>query len=202
MEEGTLVEWLKREGQTVQAGEPLFAIEGDKAVQEVEAIGSGILRLAPQAPKSARRSKSAPRSPTCSLRKRPKRSVPAMSRRSQQRPSGPPFPKRTRISKTEIVPSEPAVATSPGRGNRPRISPRAARVAAELGVDWKTLQGTGRTGRIRERDVLNAVARQRPGRRGRTAPHRGRFPPAALRSKPIAARSPLACSRDHSRRPP
>src|ERR1700721_2871118 len=50
MEEGTFVEWLKREGQTVQAGEPLFAIEGDKAVQEVEAIGSGIFRLAPRAP--------------------------------------------------------------------------------------------------------------------------------------------------------
>ena len=52
MEEGTFIEWLKREGQTVQAGEPLFAIEGDKAIQEVEAIGSGILRIAPKAPEN------------------------------------------------------------------------------------------------------------------------------------------------------
>ena len=52
MEEGTFVEWLKRDGQTVQAGEPLFAIEGDKAIQEVEAIGSGILRISPTAPEN------------------------------------------------------------------------------------------------------------------------------------------------------
>ena len=52
MEEGTFVEWLKGEGQTVQAGEPLFAIEGDKAIQEVEAIGTGILRILPKAPEN------------------------------------------------------------------------------------------------------------------------------------------------------
>src|SRR5580698_5704785 len=52
MEEGTFIEWLKREGQTVQAGEPLFAIEGDKAIQEIEAIGSGVLRIAPDAPEN------------------------------------------------------------------------------------------------------------------------------------------------------
>ena len=52
MEEGTFIEWLKRDGQPVQAGEPLFAIEGDKAIQEVEAIGTGILRIAPRAPEN------------------------------------------------------------------------------------------------------------------------------------------------------
>jgi len=39
------------------------------------------------------------------------------------------------------------------RGARTTISPRARRLAAELGVDWKAITGTGRTGRIRERDV-------------------------------------------------
>src|SRR6478672_11400213 len=52
MEEGTFVEWLKREGEFVESGQPLFAIEGDKAVQDVEAIGSGILRISPKAPES------------------------------------------------------------------------------------------------------------------------------------------------------
>jgi pyruvate dehydrogenase E2 component (dihydrolipoamide acetyltransferase) len=37
------------------------------------------------------------------------------------------------------------------------ISPRAKRVAAELGIDWTGLQGSGRTGRIRERDVRAAA---------------------------------------------
>ncbi|HET6324584.1 MAG TPA: lipoyl domain-containing protein, partial [Planctomycetaceae bacterium] len=52
MEEGTFVEWLKRDGEFVEAGQPLFAIEGDKAIQDVEAIGSGILRIAPGAPEN------------------------------------------------------------------------------------------------------------------------------------------------------
>ena len=41
---------------------------------------------------------------------------------------------------------------------KPTISPRAARVAAELGVDWTVLKGSGRTGRIVERDVRRAAA--------------------------------------------
>jgi pyruvate dehydrogenase E2 component (dihydrolipoamide acetyltransferase) len=48
------------------------------------------------------------------------------------------------------------------------ISPRARRVAAELGVDWSGVQGSGRNGRIRERDV-RAAAERRPA--GRLIPH-------------------------------
>src|SRR5438094_251616 len=43
-------------------------------------------------------------------------------------------------------------------GRKPTSSPRARRVARELGIDWTTLQGSGRTGRIRERDVRVAAA--------------------------------------------
>ncbi len=41
----TLVNWYKQEGETVRAGEPLFAVETDKATLDVEAPASGILRL-------------------------------------------------------------------------------------------------------------------------------------------------------------
>src|SRR5436190_16852091 len=51
MEEGAFVAWLKKEGDFVRAGEPLFSIEGDKAVQEIESIDSGILRITAQGPK-------------------------------------------------------------------------------------------------------------------------------------------------------
>jgi pyruvate dehydrogenase E2 component (dihydrolipoamide acetyltransferase) len=44
------------------------------------------------------------------------------------------------------------------------ISPRARRVAAELGVAWSDLQGSGRNGRVRERDVRAAAARAPAGR--------------------------------------
>src|SRR6185436_15973669 len=41
----------KQDGETVKAGEPLFSIEGDKAVQEIESIDGGILRIAVNGPK-------------------------------------------------------------------------------------------------------------------------------------------------------
>src|SRR2546423_10187720 len=50
MEEGTFVGWLKKDGERVEAGEPLFTLDGDKALQEVEATDSGILRRSPNAP--------------------------------------------------------------------------------------------------------------------------------------------------------
>src|SRR4051794_20840183 len=51
MEEGAFVAWLKKEGEVVKAGEPLFSIEGDKAIQEIESLDSGILRIGPNCPK-------------------------------------------------------------------------------------------------------------------------------------------------------
>lgn len=43
MHEGALVAWLKREGETVKKGEPLFQVETDKAVMEVESPATGVL---------------------------------------------------------------------------------------------------------------------------------------------------------------
>src|SRR6266496_4357727 len=51
MEEGAFVAWLKKDGESIRAGEALFRIEGDKAIQEIEAIDSGILRISPNSPK-------------------------------------------------------------------------------------------------------------------------------------------------------
>src|SRR6185295_4765083 len=47
MEEGTLVEWLKQDGETVKAGEIMFTVESDKALQEVESFEDGIFRIPP-----------------------------------------------------------------------------------------------------------------------------------------------------------
>src|SRR5690242_9858933 len=43
MEAGTIVKWLKAEGDRVEKGEPLFEVDTDKATQEVEAEASGVL---------------------------------------------------------------------------------------------------------------------------------------------------------------
>src|SRR6476469_3479541 len=45
MEVGTVVEWLKHDGDPVKAGEYLFLVESDKATTEVESLDSGILRI-------------------------------------------------------------------------------------------------------------------------------------------------------------
>jgi pyruvate/2-oxoglutarate dehydrogenase complex dihydrolipoamide acyltransferase (E2) component len=45
MTEGTIVEWLVADGGTVTEGEILFALEADKATQEVEAPASGTLKI-------------------------------------------------------------------------------------------------------------------------------------------------------------
>ncbi|MGH2551252.1 MAG: biotin/lipoyl-containing protein, partial [Thermomicrobiales bacterium] len=50
MESGTLVEWFKGNGETVNAGELLFAVETDKAVQEVEALDTGVLHIPTESP--------------------------------------------------------------------------------------------------------------------------------------------------------
>ena len=60
MDEGVFVAWHKNEGDLVQAGEPLFSLETDKAVQEVESLDSGRLRIAPALPSRVRPSGSGP----------------------------------------------------------------------------------------------------------------------------------------------
>src|SRR5436190_8719373 len=51
MEEGNFVNWLKKDGEVVKTGEPLFSLENEKAVQDVEAIDSGVLQIPSDAPK-------------------------------------------------------------------------------------------------------------------------------------------------------
>ena len=50
MEEGVFAGWLKQPGDVVKAGDPLFMLEGEKATQEIESIGEGVLHLAPDTP--------------------------------------------------------------------------------------------------------------------------------------------------------
>src|SRR5262249_23812156 len=50
MEEGTVVEWLKKDGDAIKPGDIVFTVESDKAVNEVRAFESGILRIPPDSP--------------------------------------------------------------------------------------------------------------------------------------------------------
>ncbi len=155
MEEGAFVAWLKKDGDLVKAGEALFSIEGDKAVQEIESIDSGTLRIAADGPK-----------PGDSIRvgqllghlhaanEAPAKATLPTKPLSAEKPTAakPSKPKPAPVTGT------PPTADSSTTAVRPAISPRALRVAAELGVDWTAVRGTGRTGRIREKDIRAAIS--------------------------------------------
>jgi pyruvate dehydrogenase E2 component (dihydrolipoamide acetyltransferase) len=157
MEVGTLAEWRKKDGDRVKAGEILFTVEGDKALQEVEALESGILRIPPDSPPPGQE---LPVGTLLAYILQPGEEVP--------------FEDESIATPALATASEPAAAAqSTLKGERlpvairtrdklPAISPRARRVAEELGVDWARLQGSGRTGRIVERDVRQAAGASTP----------------------------------------
>ena len=154
MEEGAFVAWLKNDGDQVKAGDPLFRIEGDKAVQEVESIDSGILRIAaggPQPGDPIRVGDVLGHLVASTDKSTPEYVSPG---------SGPVVNKPTPEAPAAVEPLQTvdALIPLPSASRVPAISPRAVRVAAELGVDWTTITGSGRTGRIRERDIRAAAS--------------------------------------------
>lgn len=157
MEEGAFVAWLKQHGESVQAGEPLFSIEGDKAVQEIESLDSGILHINATAPKPGEPVRvgdvlgyllRAGESPHDATR------TPASSGMEHPEPTGAAMASPRELA--DPVPRQEGGKPN-GASQRPAISPRALKVAIELGVDWTRVTGTGRTGRIRERDIRAAA---------------------------------------------
>ena len=160
MEEGVFVAWLKRDGESVKTGEPLFTLEGDKAEQEVEAVDSGILRIPPDGPKEGTTVAVGTVLGYLVQAGELRAAVPGEDRGRNARNASGRRPGAVRRQR-----NGDAAQAAP---SRPAASPRARRVAGELGIDWMHLQGSGRTGRIRERDVRAAAPQGQPG--GRVVP--------------------------------
>jgi pyruvate dehydrogenase E2 component (dihydrolipoamide acetyltransferase) len=157
MEEGTFVEWLKRDGDPVRPGDSLFVLEGEKAAENVEALDAGILRLTRESPKPGEVVKVG-------------QLIAYLAAEGEPAPAGNSTPKAVEVPApgaaligAEHAPEPAASPAAPAREG-PASSPRARRVAAELGIDWRGLHGSGRGGRIRERDVRAAAADQPQGR--------------------------------------
>jgi nucleoside-diphosphate-sugar epimerase len=186
MEEGAFVAWLKQDGELVQAGDLLFSIEGDKAIQEIESIDSGVLRIAPHAPQPGGTVRVGDvlghlvlpgeiATPTTATA--PALAATAVATSATSFAANPWLPAVPSILPT-LVDTHPAAPGIPA-GSRLSISPRALRVAAELGVDWTTLTGSGRNGRIRERDIRAAAGESNRSESSGTL--------AASRAVPLAA---------------
>jgi pyruvate dehydrogenase E2 component (dihydrolipoamide acetyltransferase) len=153
MDEGIFVGWLKADGEPIKAGEPLFNLEGDKATQEIESLEAGILRILPDGPKDGEK-------------------VAVGVVIGYLVAPGEPAPFELKSA------AEPPLAPSQSIVNeraKHHVSPRARRTARELGVDPTTVTGSGRTGRIVERDIRAAAGRH-PARPSRAASARERGP--------------------------
>jgi pyruvate dehydrogenase E2 component (dihydrolipoamide acetyltransferase) len=150
MEEGVLVAWKKHEGEFVQAGEVLAEIETDKALMDLEAFASGILR------KILVRDGETVQSGTLLgvIAEADEDIAPALTDSMTAAPST--------GGRARPITAGPAAASAaaPARteGARPFVSPRAKALAAERGIDLSTITGTGPGGRIVEEDVRQAQA--------------------------------------------
>jgi pyruvate dehydrogenase E2 component (dihydrolipoamide acetyltransferase) len=184
MDQGVFAGWLKRDGEPIRAGDPLFTLEGEKSTQDIEANDQGVLRIAPTAPQAGE-------------------SVAVGAVIGYLLGPGEADPGGQPSAAVVLDGGRPPAAVGggqPRRGRlahqagRPRISPLARRVARELGVDWTRLNGSGCTGRIRKADVLVAarVPADRvwpgPARLDGAGPTRGGSIPIGPTRRTIAAR--------------
>ena len=142
-ESGTLVSWLKKEGEQVRKGEMLLEVETDKAVVEVEASSDGILAGVTAQPGDV-----IPVGHTIAWLVQPGESPPAST--SAHTVSG----RRTDaspVAATSVAVSEPSAPAAV------RISPKARRLAKEHDVDLNQVRGSGPGGEILADDILAAA---------------------------------------------
>jgi pyruvate dehydrogenase E2 component (dihydrolipoamide acetyltransferase) len=206
MEEGQIARWLKKEGDKVSMGEPLAEIDTDKATMEMQALANGVLRKiivnegeaaplgqliaiigepnediasllseAPAAPSSAPPAKkeAEPAPP------------PPPAQAAQPAPPPPPQPQAAAAAAGTVGNGRQAVAAAPS--GRMIVSPLAARMAAESGLDLRSIQGSGPGGRIIKKDIEAALSQPK------AAPETQRYPravePAKFQPAPVAAAS-------------
>ncbi|HVF23396.1 MAG TPA: pyruvate dehydrogenase complex dihydrolipoamide acetyltransferase [Pyrinomonadaceae bacterium] len=187
MEEGQIARWLKKEGDKVAMGEPLAEIDTDKATMEMQALANGVLRkiligegesaplgqliavigepnediasLLSEAPAAATAKKEEP--PAA-----PKKEEPPPAEAQQPAPApaqqpAPPQQAQAAAAGAGTVGNGRQSAAAPATG-RVIVSPLAARMAAESGLDLRSIQGSGPGGRIVKKDIEAAMRAPKP----------------------------------------
>ncbi len=189
MKEGTVLRWLKAEGDEVQRGEIIAEIETDKANIEIEAFESGVFRkiLAGEGDTvdvgvviAVIAAPSDDISAYVSGQRRTTSDGPAAATPAPQRPAPAPAeapPPPAAVQSQAARPSEAPVRSDA----RYRASPVARRLAEEKKIDLATVRGSGPDGRIVRRDVEAAAGR------GPAAPAAAPAPVAASRTAPAPA---------------
>ena len=173
MEEGTLAKWHVKKGDTVESGDVIAEIETDKATMEVEAVDEGTIGeirvsegtegvkvnaviamlLEEGEDESALEDagKDSGKSETKDEAKSDEKSGDKAEAKSSKSSGG------SSARKLEDTPSDTKAPPAPSKdGERIKASPLARRIAADKGLDLKSIEGSGPYGRIVKRDVEDA----------------------------------------------
>ncbi|MFU8848230.1 MAG: dihydrolipoamide acetyltransferase family protein [Opitutales bacterium] len=176
---GTLVKWLKKEGDAVESGDMIAEVETDKATMEVECFDDGILlkqycaegqevpvggaiaavgEKGEEAPKvdnaeAEAAPKEEPKAPSESKEK--KEDASDKDEANEGKADEAKVKAADNVTSDDTPASVPAPATNE-EGDRIKASPVARKIAADKGIDLATVKGTGPGGRILKEDVLNA----------------------------------------------
>ena len=184
MEEGQISRWLKKEGDKVSMGEPLAEIDTDKATMEMQALGNGVVRKI-----LINEGQSAPLGQIIAVIGEPDEDIAALlseaaaqpqqqeQKKQEPAPPAPEQPQPQPQAKAAAAATAPApAARAVDNGRRPQaagsdsgrmiVSPLAARMAAEAGIDLRSLQGSGPGGRIIKRDIEAAISQPQPATPG------------------------------------
>jgi pyruvate dehydrogenase E2 component (dihydrolipoamide acetyltransferase) len=167
MTEGKIVEWLKQPGDKVARGESVLVVESDKADMDVESFQDGFLAavLMPAGSSApvgetigliveteaeiADAKANAPAAPVAAAAPAPA-PAPAPTPAAVQAPTPSPAP-------TPAPAAAPVVAAPVVNDGRIVASPRAKKLASQMGVDLATVRGSGPHGRIQAEDVEQAT---------------------------------------------
>jgi len=164
--EGTITKWLKAEGETVEADEPLLEISTDKVDTEVPSPASGVVsQLVAQEGETVEVGATiAVISPQGAAPAPPPEPVTqdaaAEPAAASSAGAGPPPPVAAPTD-DRPAPPEPAQVETDGEG-RAFVSPVVGRIAAEHGVDVSKIPGTGRGGRVTKKDILAYLGDEEP----------------------------------------
>lgn len=180
MTEGTLVKWLKNEGDSVAMDEPIAEVETDKATMEMQSFDEGVLHKI-----YVKEGEAVPLGAKLALLLEEGEEPPAdADTPPESSAASAPAAEEKEEAPAASESSEPAAAstTSGGNGERVKASPLAKKIAEEKGVDLSGVEGTGPGGRIVKKDVLSA---QGGGKKSGAPASKTRPAPAAAEDERI-----------------
>ena len=149
MEEGTVSQWIKHEGDEVKTGDVIVEITTDKLTNEVASEHDGVLLKI-----VAQEGEDIPVKGLLAYIGQPGEAV-------GDAPAAPAAAPAAEAAPAAVAAPAAAPAPVAANGKRIRISPLARKTAAKMGVDYSGIAGTGPSGRIVVKDILAAAEAQK-----------------------------------------